>query len=51
MHLDRRRWPNIPDPWPEGVEYTGPARGQYTLATPQAGLGPERLPAYGPTSR
>jgi len=24
LHLDRRKWPNIPDPWPEGKPYTGP---------------------------
>jgi len=24
LHLDRQKWPQIPDPWPEGEPYTGP---------------------------
>ncbi len=24
LHLDRKAWPNIPDPWPEDQEYGGP---------------------------
>jgi hypothetical protein len=24
LHLDRKKWPNIPDPWPEDTEYQGP---------------------------
>jgi hypothetical protein len=24
LHLDRKAWPNIPDPWPEDQEYDGP---------------------------
>ena len=24
LHLDRKKWPQVPDPWPEDEEYRGP---------------------------